>query len=387
MFSSSKRGRRSAIVVAFVLGISLVPAVALARGHYDSRRDPRHHTLRAAFSWGHGKAVDTVYVMSNQASNSVASFLRRKDGSLTPGGTFSTGGMGTGTGLASQSALALSPDRKWLFAVDAGSNQVSSFEVRPHGQLRLVDLASSDGTMPVSVSASGRLLYVLNDGASGNIAGFWLDRHGHIHALAGSVEPLSNLGVGTAPVAEQIGIKTRDGAVVVTEKSTNMIDLYPLVNGVAGMPTAVPSVGAAPYGFDFTCNGALVVSEAAVNSLSSYSVSTTSLSVISASVPDSGTAPCWVSISRWHVYVSDAHSNGLSIYRVGANGTLTLQQSPAATVNTPLDLDTTFDGRFLYVLAAGSQTVDGFKVNGDGSLTPLGSLATIPASSTGLVAR
>lgn len=335
-----------------------------------------------------GPAVGAVFVESNEASNAILAFRRSKDGALQAAGSFLTGGAGTGTGLGSQGAIAISENGKWLVAVNAGSDSISVFAVKKRGQLVLTDMQSSMGTMPVSVSVSGKLVYVLNDGGSGNIAGFTLGKDGKLTPIAGSVQPLSNLGVGPAPVAHQIGIKPGAKVVVVTEQSTNLLDLYALTNWVAGPPTSVPSVGAGPFGFAFSRLGKLVVSNAADNSLSSYRVSTSTVNVISASIPDSGTAPCWVTISPngHRVYVSDAHSNDLSIYKLASNGTLTLFRSPAATVATPLDLDTTHEGRFLYVLAAGTHTIDGFRIRQHGLLKPLGSLVTIPASATGLIA-
>src|SRR2546429_4139450 len=75
-----------------------------------------------------------VYTLTNQvAGNAVAVFARGADGRLTAAGTVSTGGTGTGASLGSQSAVTLSDDGRWLFAVNAGSNDVSVFSVSPRG--------------------------------------------------------------------------------------------------------------------------------------------------------------------------------------------------------------------------------------------------------------
>src|SRR5436305_8298469 len=77
-----------------------------------------------------------VYVMNNQVTNAVQVFKRAPDGSLTPGGTFATGGAGAPTGnpfgnpfdpLASQGSVILSHDNHLLFVVNAGSNEISAF--------------------------------------------------------------------------------------------------------------------------------------------------------------------------------------------------------------------------------------------------------------------
>jgi DNA-binding beta-propeller fold protein YncE len=176
---------------------------------------------------------------------------------------------------------------------------------------------------------------------------------------------------------------------VVTEKSTNMIDVYGLVNGVASSPTVFTSNGAVPYGFAFSHSGVLIVSEAAIGALSSYRVMPTSLSVISPSVPDFQLAPCWVAVSPdgRFAYTADAHSNDISIFSVKPSGMLTLKKSAAVTASTPLDLGISHNGRFLYVLAAGSHSVDGFRIKAHGALKGLGSFGVLPASATGLAAR
>ena len=73
-----------------------------------------------------------VYIIDNSASgNNVWVYARASDGSLTSLGSVSTHGLGTGTGLASQGAVVLTSDGRWLLVVDAGSNQISVFKV--HG--------------------------------------------------------------------------------------------------------------------------------------------------------------------------------------------------------------------------------------------------------------
>src|SRR5207245_6793341 len=107
-------------------------------------------------------APGAVYTSTNSPTgNAVVAFQRAANGSLTPAGRFATGGSGTGGGLGNQGAVVLSDDRQLLFAVNAGSNQITSFEVTPHG-LRRADLVSSAGIEPVSLTVHGQLLSVLN---------------------------------------------------------------------------------------------------------------------------------------------------------------------------------------------------------------------------------
>ena len=162
-----------------------------------------------------------VYSLMNQASgNAVAVFDRSADGSFVAAGSVATGGTGTGAGLGSQGALTLSDDGRWLFAVNAGSNDVSAFRVSPQG-ISLTSRTTSGGTVPISVTVHGNLVYVLNAGGAGNISGFTLDQQGILAPLASSTRPLSASGVGPA----QVSFSPDGRALVVTEKATSRIDV------------------------------------------------------------------------------------------------------------------------------------------------------------------
>ncbi len=74
-----------------------------------------------------------VYTMSNAPSgNAVLAFEQRSD-TLVPAGSFPTQGTGSGGGLGNQGAIVLSDDGETLFAVNAGSDEVSVFQVYDHG--------------------------------------------------------------------------------------------------------------------------------------------------------------------------------------------------------------------------------------------------------------
>ena len=109
--------------------------------------------------------VGHVYVNDNTAgTNTIGAFDRHANGTLTaePGSPFAVGGAGTGAGLASQGALQISPDGRFLIAVDAASNQISVLGVTPGGSLRRIrgGVVSSGGALPVSVAIHGDLVYV-----------------------------------------------------------------------------------------------------------------------------------------------------------------------------------------------------------------------------------
>jgi hypothetical protein len=53
----------------------------------------------------------------------------------------------------------------------------------------------------------------------------------------------------------------------------------------------------------------------------------------------------------------------------------------------PVDMALNNGGRYLYVIAAGFQTVEAFSVEPDGSLTPIGSVGGLPFGAQGIAAR
>jgi hypothetical protein len=123
-------------------------------------------------------AFGAVYTLTNATNgNAVLVYNRSSDGSLAFQGSYPTDGLGSGAGLGSQSALTLSHNNHWLFAVNAGSNEISSFAVTESG-LELVDVVDSGGTLPVSLTSYKDLLYVLNAGG-GNISGFAVGQMDH----------------------------------------------------------------------------------------------------------------------------------------------------------------------------------------------------------------
>jgi 6-phosphogluconolactonase (cycloisomerase 2 family) len=339
----------------------------------------------------------SVYVLTNQtAGNSVAIYDRAPDGTLTAAGMVSTGGTGTGSGLGSQGALALSRNNQWLFAVNAGSNDISVFSVGPQG-LTIVGRTASGGIRPISLTAHGNLLYVLNAGGSGNITGFTIGQDGALSAIPGSTQPLS----GSATNPAQVSFTPDGTKLVVSEKATNIISTYPVgSDGVAGVRDGYPSPGMTPFGFDFDNKGHLIVSEAfggapnasALTSYEFYQDGT--LGAVSPSVGTHQTAACWTAVSKdgRFAYTTNAGSGSISGYSIAPDGSLTLLDADGRTGVTgdgssPIDAAFSNNSRFLYVLTAGSHAIHTFDVAADGSLTSMDLDGGLPIGAVGLAAR
>lgn len=334
-----------------------------------------------------GRSGD-VYSETNAASgNAILAYSQGYDGSLTAIGTFPTGGIGTGNGLATQGEVILAGGGKWLLAVNAGSNDISAFRVRDDGSLVLTDRAWSDGADPVSLTASDGLVYVLDAGGSGNIAGFRLD-DGKLHHVGGSLQALS----GSATNPAELAFSTNGRYLVVTERATNLIDTYAVNSaGRAGELKTTASSGPVPYGFAFDNRNHAIVSEAANSTLSSYRLTGAGATVISASVPTGGIAACWVAVSPnglW-AFDSNAHGGTISSFEVHSNGSISLVLSVAANTgvgSAPLDLQVSSNGRFLYVNEAGAHTIGGYRLGAGGTLIAVPGGPVLPASASGIAA-
>ncbi len=337
-----------------------------------------------------------VYVLTNTSSNNaVAVFNRAADGTLTAAGTVGTGGSGAGGGLGSQGALAFSEDHRWLFAVNAGSNEISAFSIQPSG-LTLAGKAASAGVRPVSLTVHDHRLFVLNQGDAGNpgnISGFKIGDHGELWGVNGSTKPLSSNAVGSAIGAAQVSFSPNGDSLVVTEKGTSKIDVYGTNGGSVWGPNVFNSAGAVPFGFAFSQRGALIVSEAATNSVSSYRLHDGQLSTVTATAPTFQLAPCWVAVTDngKYAYAADAHNGFITGYKVANDGSLSILNANGNTANpggVPLDLAFSNNSQYLYALNGGSHSLNAFAVNGDGSLTTIVLTGiSLPASAVSVAAR
>jgi 6-phosphogluconolactonase len=268
------------ISMLFVMATLLLPSNAKAD-------DDSNHSAHA------------VFIMSNSAErNEVIAFTREADGTLHESGKFPTEGRGSGGNndpLESQGALTLSQDHSLLFAVNAGSGEISVFDV--HGShLELSDKVQSEGSEPNAIAQHGNLVYVLNTGGSSNVAGFVLEGD-HLHYINNSLSFLSTNTSGAASIAF-----SPDGTfLAVTERLTNDIDVFKVqADGTLSPIIINPSGGPGAFSVSFAPNGVALVSETGPanvsigSAISSYAIHPNgTLSAISTSVPTLGGANCW----------------------------------------------------------------------------------------------
>jgi len=375
-----------------------------------------------------------VYAMTNADDmNEIVVYHRAADGMLTLAGTVDTGGSGETTdpadALGASNPLIMSPDQRWLFAVNAGSDTISVFKI-DQDDLTLVNIVPSGGDLPVSLTIHNNLLYVLNarepdpnvSNGFGNIVGFTLDTNGHLTPLAGSIRWLdadipdndpfflnSPAQVGFTPLGDKL-------VVTVKEATSGSVDPEIIVFAVDGdglpSPTPVTNKTHVPFGFVFDNLDNLLVAEpfgpntspvGGQGAVSSYRIAADgSLVPISESEPggqtvNEQTATCWIAITTntRFAYTTNNGANTISSYKVGPDGSLILIAAIAAETGfAPVDLAITPNNQYLYNVNTLAGTVSMFKIAQDnGSLIPLGEIAGLPlpddevGSPVGIVAR
>jgi hypothetical protein len=374
-----------------------------------------------------------VYTQSNDpAGNKVIVFDRFKGGTLVKRDAVSTGGLGSsqsvgcGPGcpiLDSQNAVVVSENEKLVFAVNAGSDTVSSFRETNSG-LQLVDQESSGGDMPESLALHNDVLYVLNvatentNGTTGNIYGYRVSSNGQL-TPNGSSQTLPDAAPGDHSFDPRaIGFKPNGKVIVVTEifggfetgPPGKIVTFVVGSHGQAGPGVSHPSSDIAPFGFAFDNSNHLVVSNIhdpaphAIGTVSSYEVSNSGDVTPINTVSSGGQLPCWVAISKdgKHAYVVNTGAGDparTTRFKLGPHGTLTGPQgAPAEHTGdfAQTDIDMSRGSKYVYVLAPqvappfGPSHIDIWRRHHDGSLTFIGSTPPDPdmgLGTTGLAAN
>ena len=304
-----------------------------------------------------GPAHTTVYIESNDPEpghNAVLAFTRAPDGSLRQIGTFSTHGTGqlnlpkvVGPDDSSQEVVA-TPDGRFLYAVNQGSNTVAAFRIRRDGGLDFLGTVASGGVQPDSLGIADGKLYVSNRGdatAAGpggtppanpgtvapTLTGFTIGADGTLAPITNSTVTLP---VGTVPSQNLI---STDGRFLFSDifgvnaapQSNTLAPFQVEADGTlalapggnvaaqaAGATTAPPAL----LGAAVNPNQRIVY--AGLTGLSEVAVftydQTGRLTFVGATAPNDqgGSGPCWVAVSPdgKFLYTGDTGSDSVGVY-------------------------------------------------------------------------
>ena len=119
-----------------------------------------------------------LYMQTNEVKNAIIHYHRSANGALTEVERVATGAAGSGqmspiyhvnrpNDFEGAGSLCLTPDRRLLFAANAGDNSVSSFAVDKEGRLTLQDgkrtgNTQNGGAKSLAYASSTRMLYVVH---------------------------------------------------------------------------------------------------------------------------------------------------------------------------------------------------------------------------------
>jgi 6-phosphogluconolactonase len=322
---------------------------------------------------------------------------------LTPGCGGDDGGEGGTIGGGETTAV--------VYVTNSGSNNVSGYSINGTGGT-LAAIPSSpfsnvSGPSAIAVSSNGFFAYVTNSRAN-NVTAFRVSTEGTLILVPPTPANPNPAAVDAAPGALAISSDTKhlyvanSGTDTVTAFKIEAAGALTLIPQTAGSTNPVGVNGADPASMAIAESGKfLYAANSGSNDVTAFSIGTTGLLTLLSSagantnpVSTRGTLPKGIVISpnSSFLYVANSGSNDVTALRIEANGLLTLVPSMASKPNpvsvggtTPNALVISQNGRFLYT-ANGGGNVSLFAIGSDGLLTLLpssaGTVNPVPAGTT-----
>ena len=298
--------------------------------------------------------VPTHFAFMTSTSNSVSGFSN-VNGVLSRSG----GAAATGSG---PSGVTVTPSGRYVYVLDGGSRQISAYSSNA-GALTAVGLfginVSSKGAFAFALSRAANYGYVVSSGA--NTISTYSVSNGAWSATTNLVQ------TGSQPSA--IALDTAGKYAYVANGGANSLWSYAIGSG--GALTLVGSVasGNDPVSIAVTPSGQYVYAanrrDNTVTMYQSTSGTLTSLGTIAAGYHPSQII---VAPSGKYVYAMNAGGNSISCYSVdGATGKLSAVGT-VATGNRPVAISMDWGGHHLYVANQSDGTAWTYTVGGNGSL-------------------
>lgn len=348
--------------------------------------------------------VGAVFVGTNGLDqNEIASFARRADGTLHPLGRYTTGGVGStdfdgGEGLdplISADSIIVDENEEYLLTVNAGSNTISSFAINADFSLTLISEVDSGGVGPNSLAIDNGLVYVTNidrDGIAlgdastpraepndeGNVVGFYLEDDGSL-----------------TPTGHSVDLDNRPANIDFSTDGDRLI-VSSITSGSAALPGE--NAEASIYSFDILRSGRL--------RLADTGTSTERNNPEGRNLPSAIDFDITVIDGNEYVVVTEARefnaegappalpalqAGSVSVYQLGDDSSLTLTEDDLAiTLGDPAApnsfgaegqqltacwIDFGHDGETFYVSNAINSTISSLRLEADGSVTVLDTVA------------
>ncbi|MEO5591828.1 MAG: beta-propeller fold lactonase family protein [Chitinophagaceae bacterium] len=332
-----------------------------------------------------------IYLETNDAAgNAVLAYVQKADSTIEalPGSPFATGGKGLNNptqGLGPDDAdneVVITQDNKFLLAVNAGSRSIAVFRIGTDGSLTAVSGSpfNSGGPNPESIAVSGQYVYVVNKGTndpetSGNEPNYTImkmDANGTltpvdnstIKAISGSSPSqalLSNdrhflfgsdfLGFMLTPVQGSL----RSFTIGSDHKLT-----------VASAPIVIPGKGGALGLWQHPSANILYVGFPLQGKVAVYNIDVSTGALNFSKTVDAGPAACWLRTSKdgKYLYALNSGENTISIFNTSdpgspsALGKFTLKNSGpiymamglSFTTSEDFSFEFSRDGKYCYVV-------------------------------------
>lgn len=337
--------------------------------------------LVSAFTNGLTFHSDYAY-SANAGDQSVSAFaINNATGAMTSIGAVANGGQ-------TPKRVVIDLRGRFVYAINTGSNSISTFQVGAGGALTLIGTPLALGTSPTSmtIDPSGRFAYVACQGVNDELREFEIDQTTGV-LTPFSTNPLT-LSSGSLPHALAVH---PNGLFVYSVNRGNNIVLVLAVDqntgalsgtggaGFISTQTAPNSIAIDPSGrFAYVANGTS-------NTVSLYGINAASGALTALSTPTVATAPGpqAIAIDRngKFVFVGSSVTSAISVYSINpTTGVLTaVSNSPFATAAVPTGLKVDYSGKYLHVSNAAANQVQTYSINATtGALAAIAS-GVVPA--------
>jgi 6-phosphogluconolactonase len=253
-------------------------------------------------------------------------------------------------------SLVVHPSGKYLYAANAGENDVSLFLIQPYGQLLEQGSRTPAGTSPtlLVMDSAGKYLYVANSGSQ-NISVFSIGSTGSLTQVGNPFQVgISPLNMKIAPAGNFLYV-TGASLQAATPGYIEVLSINPSAASPLTL-VAITQPGSSPYGLEISPNGSnLYTANFGDNTISEFTIGSNGLltPIPGSPVGETYTGPVSLLVdpSGKYLYVANQQSSGnIAGYSIASNGALSLlNSSPYPTGAQPSFVASDPDGNFLFI--------------------------------------